>query len=131
MKANEFRIGNFVTAKLRSGKGREIIHKITGYNITNLESDITTVFIFQPIPLTEEWLLKFGFRVKENDWYSIKTKNRWIRFEISLNKKRCILFDTKEIKYCDKCFVNYIHQIQNLYFALVGEELTINANSAL
>jgi hypothetical protein len=79
-----------------------------------------------PIPLTEEWLLKFGF-VKSpagNSVYlSIPELKAEIHFENFMGGMVCVLycstgsFIPNEIK--------YLHQIQNLYFALTGEELKL------
>ena len=81
-----------------------------------------------PIPLTEEWLVKFGFeKVNDNfmtiESYHYENKNCWIYliadgFELELNtlSERNNLCRTYK----------YVHQLQNLYFALTGEELTIS-----
>ena len=77
------------------------------------------------ILLNESWLISFGFKIKEETWYSIKTKNRWIRLEVSIKEERCILFDTKKITFCDIFFPKSVHQLQNLFQAITGEELTL------
>lgn len=56
MEANELRIGNYVAAK--DGKSFQV--KL--HHINKLQSEKCK---FYGIPITEEWLLKFGF-VKEN-----------------------------------------------------------------
>jgi hypothetical protein len=82
-----------------------------------VESDlnIETFSDFEPIPLTEEWLLKFGFEWKnhglhKDNWVIRQFGGDWTIF-LSNEKYN---FD---IKLC------YVHQLQNLYFALTGEEL--------
>jgi hypothetical protein len=88
------------------------------------EIDYVAVYC-EPIPLTEEWLLKFGFEKKYDT------------FEFNgLNVDGCVVhfsFDKwaseYEIENCDYTEVpsdiQHVHQLQNLYFALTGEELTI------
>jgi hypothetical protein len=71
---------------------------------------------YKPIPLTEDWLLKLGFE-EMNLHLNWKKRNHQMIlndgvFRIWLNGYN------KEIK--------YVHQLQNLYYALTGEELTIN-----
>jgi hypothetical protein len=84
----------------------------------------------EPIPLTEEWLLKFGFKFrntnKQYGWYLEVSKNRVLTWchskEISLD------FDLEDYDYNNTLFdfnCEYIHRLQNLYFALTGTELTI------
>lgn len=83
------------------------------------------------IPLTEDWLVKFGFEKKSNQrksWYlsdSILIKNGWAQRAFYIYKEKKIMsvrkgYPTSHVKY-----IFYVHQLQNLYFALTGEELTI------
>lgn len=82
-------------------------------------------FYYQPIPLSEEWLQRFGFL----PWGSgnIIPKPFWIKdhFVISLSQKLTgiNIDDTTDalIKHCE-----FVHQLQNAYYSLTGEELTIN-----
>lgn len=74
----------------------------------------------EPIPLTEEWLFKFGF---DKPAYSIcgdifhltKWDKNPLDWCVAMNKNNAIIVEK----------LQYVHQLQNLYFALTGEELTI------
>jgi hypothetical protein len=69
----------------------------------------------KPIPLTEEILLKCGFQKK----YKSYEKNDFTFIDGGYDKfayKLAILAKTPK----------FLHQLQNLYFALTGEELQIN-----
>lgn len=125
MKANELRIGNFYQYAGYDGiiytQVKEIKHNQFGllgdFDGTNFE-------ICKPIPLTEEWLLKFGFKysLKFND-FMFKDQNDV--FEIKPYKNgflNSVIWHYNEILQ----EIKYVHQLQNLYFALTGEELTIN-----
>ena len=76
----------------------------------------------EPIPLTEEWLVKFGF--EEIDGFLTLDLGSfsgarfifWYGDVLNLFCKSDMML-SKQIK--------YVHQLQNLYFALTGEELTI------
>lgn len=63
LKANELRIGNYLNGK----QGHVIITEIRENNIVKIH-DNTSIFhvgtCLKPIPLTEEWLFKFGFEKK-------------------------------------------------------------------
>jgi hypothetical protein len=115
MKATELRIGNLVYDNL----GGTL--KIKGIS---LESDLSHI---KPIPLTEEWLLKFGF-IKENFHYVID-KDKYHTFSILIG-----IISFPFIKSNDKVIsenfsfygIKYVHQLQNLYFALTGKELILN-----
>jgi hypothetical protein len=76
------------------------------------------------IPLTEEWLEKFGF----DDTDSFPTAE----YEVYLFKKGPITFRSSSFDNRLICEVfgkeinsGYVHQLQNLYHALTGEELQI------
>jgi len=72
----------------------------------------------KPIPLTEEWLLKFGF--KQNS-FSLNFENDT---RISIYKKyNCFIaqIDNTVIKE-----IKYVHEWQNLYFDFTNEELILN-----
>ena len=70
----------------------------------------------QPIPITEEWLLKFGF---VENCYQDRFENKFIRVECNKTRGKTELW-IENIPH-----IKYLHQLQNLYFALTGEELQI------
>lgn len=80
----------------------------------------------QGIPLTEEWLLKFGFEEMEfENCFSINYAPFEFKVEL-LPKEDFIIFKNRnENTHHAQC--KYVHQLQNLYFALTGEELTITS----
>jgi hypothetical protein len=125
MKATELRIGNLV--KYNDGG----IFKVIGiYNFgLDVEDDIESTYMeyenFSPIPLTEEWLLKFGFEINRqtkegnNIWRCYSEEGF---FEVEQIGSSFFLDDNN----CYGTKINYVHQLQNLYFALTGEELKSN-----
>jgi len=120
MDAKELRIGNFVHASIKSGKGRTVIHTITAINISNIDCGIGS-FNFEPIPLTEEWLLKFGF-IYRGIYYHFPNHDIF-KLEQYKNKNAYWLRYYNEDIDCVR--INYVHQLQNLYFALTNTELTL------
>jgi len=80
------------------------------------------------IPLTGEWLDKFGFKIDGTKITADNLHNgsfileNWGDFIDNTNIE---LYYTagESIKY--SCQIKHVHQLQNLYFALTGEELTI------
>jgi len=75
---------------------------------------------YEPIPLTDEWLVKFGFENPADSWIgSIFHLSEWDDFPlnwcVALNKNNAILV----------CKLEYVHSLQNLYFALTGQELEL------
>lgn len=77
----------------------------------------------KPILLSEEWLLKAGFTRRSNTRWDIYSCDL-LRFELCINKQ------DGEVSFEGDYCVNYnfpcqyVHQLQNLIFALTGSELT-------
>ena len=118
MKSSELRIGNYVYFH---GDVEEI-NMVDGYGIIGREEQPSCpIEEFEPIPLTEEWLLKFGFEKNDNNQFILMEGSVDILFNKDLNGWTCdgINFSIN--------MTEHVHQLQNLYFALTGEELILNA----
>ena len=109
MNANEFRLGNWIR------------DKDSEYQITHLCYD-DVWYDEESIPLTEEWLLDFGFAHTEFDFSAFEE----IKGCYELNK---LLLDQSGEDVVsliiDELYIEikHVHQLQNLYFALTGKEL--------
>lgn len=78
---------------------------------------------YKPVELTEEWLLKFGFNYSFDKIFSILI-NDYSALEYDLNNKSIEIISKGFRSYLyRKC--EYVHELQNLYFALTGSELEI------
>jgi hypothetical protein len=79
-----------------------------------------TINSMNPIPLTEEWLIKFGFEKPAHSWNGkIFHLSQWDAYPLNW----CVAMDKNGAVIVRK--LKYVHQLQNLYFALTNEELTI------
>jgi hypothetical protein len=134
MKANELRIGNWYYTN--DGKPDQIDgHGISQFQDGEVLGQVND--FIKPIPLTEEWLLKFGFEswnCKGVDWIFEKVIYKELDIEqkmiISSSGTCCIeeQEDHPEVevqKFIIRPDIQYLHQLQNLYFALTGQELEI------
>ncbi len=119
MDAKELRIGNLLSidgmgvvkvGALNPEKGVTGVGANTD-EIAKITNKKNGEWSFTPIPLTEEWLVKFGFGVEV---FVNGTEFSVVDGIASLNYRE---MEVMKIK--------YVHQLQNLYFALSGEELTI------
>ncbi len=117
IQAKDLRIGNYIDTAYK-GKPKQI-ERITEIVVDAGNIKGLSYSSLKPIPLTEEWLIKFGFEIYkgvEDIHYS--HNNFWdIDRRIGGNYFRCDHLELENIK--------YVHQLQNLYFALTSEELTI------
>lgn len=99
MKAEELRIGNYAFSQSINGE----------FKISNLTTDYDPTCL--PIPLTEDWLIRFGF---------IQISALEFR-----NKKRLIMKRGENYyDYGTDVHIEYVHQLQNFYYALTQTELT-------
>ncbi|UPS92069.1 hypothetical protein [Bizionia sp. M204] len=119
MKQNELRVGNYVShprKKIDTIKG--VNSNDHGYYATFDNTHEGYYFENEGfeqvsgIPITKEWLLKFGFKFEapfyRNDTFQAKKdKDSFLVYQFSDFLRR----------------VYYVHQFQNLYFALTGQEL--------
>jgi len=121
MKASELRIGNLVDLGNRIAKVTEINH--LACVVVDLEETQDTIEDYERVKgiiLTEEWLLKFGFERQENNWKTLDLHFATISWE---RLAGTALSFEKESIYLPH--IKYVHQLQNLYFALTEEELEI------
>ena len=128
MKANELRIGNLIKCKFKLASDYEDIR---------CNKDIIfhfDIYDLKPIPLTAEWLIKFGFKKRldekmicdlhhigmnpiTHDYLFFTHNHLFCLKRICSEKYPFFLFGYHKIK--------YVHQLQNLYFALLNKELTL------
>ena len=74
----------------------------------------------KPIPITDEWLLKLGFLIAfDNDDIEIYKKGNFVY----VNQNQIGTGTDIESRILIDNDVNYIHQLQNLYYALTANEL--------
>lgn len=133
MKANELRIYNLVgTEDGRVFQVTSIGEK--GLNGNGCASAVIygtstpTYFIdndfskLKPISLTEEWLLKFGFEFSYDSWTKIFGNKSCFDIRRYINGKLHFICNSGD----SDTHLIYTHQLQNLYFAITGTELTIS-----
>jgi hypothetical protein len=115
MNASELRIGNYVHGNPYDGvirifnNGKCVIKHKSGIEKCEIKN-------LQPIPLNKEWLLNFGFEEYAISYY--KLGEVYIYYaNTGLHEYRLREFNI---------IIKHVHKLQNLYFALTGEELILN-----
>lgn len=125
MNVKELRIGNYISVrndvrKVNSVSGsprsERISTTIDGCNFAECHFSEDSI---RPIPLSKEWLVKLGFTtytinkwdfpIENDDYYHIVKFKGW---------------NFRGLGYT-MCKIEYVHQLQNLYFALTGKELEV------
>ena len=127
MEAKELRIGNYVRSKTCGVLKVEQIENFTSINDVNgkfLDLDYWTNSCV-PIPLDCELLVLFGFEYAGNLFdCNLYKKDKYVVSVIKGEFKFSLKEDPKS-KYVHLKEIKHAHQLQNLYFALTGEELTL------
>lgn len=82
---------------------------------------------YQPIRLNTLHLARLGFTRFGNQHYSIETPNKYLPdFELLLTEGGAILYTEYSYTYTSGRFL-YVHELQNLHFAISGKELTYDS----
>ena len=120
MEAQELRIGNWIQFRHTETPVRITLGDfVREYNDEHLED-------YEPIPLTEEWLTRFGFEQHHDD---CSNGVMYIKDIFSEQPKTWGVYPNEVgsgIVIKDSIKLEHVHQLQNLYFALTGEELNQN-----
>jgi len=126
MKAAELRIGNYINISKEVCK-MQLVNFADIHYTDSFEN-------YEPIPLTEEWLLKFGFEKGNHNWFRL-----YFNYD-NLADSDCFTYNINSKMLCLESFYGgekkgsiqllslnekYVHQLQNLYYCLCGEELKI------
>lgn len=123
MNANELRVGNIVEI-IHVDYGRKI-NAIDVYDLVSIH-EVSESLSFHPIPLTKEWLIKFGARDELGAIWVDITKDKDPMFvSYNFESKSVYLYKNTIEEDLFKKQIKFVHQLQNLYFALTGEELTL------
>lgn len=117
MKAKDLRLGNFVQYDGYPMNVTGIYHNCVYLDFEGNEGDFFELSDedLKGIELTEYWLNKFGFEfsVYFQWWY----KNNFHNYTIDLG-------GSSEFE-CNGHPIKYVHELQNLHFALTGQELEV------
>lgn len=138
MTANDLRLGNLIHWNIPEKK--DTIHTVVGIRNGKLQtipiSLGESIEDYKPIPLTEIWLEKLGLikknitedmpqELKQPDidedgsiWYM------WVQglFNLEIQENGEIWFEL----YSHYKHIKYVHELQNLYYALTGVELSVS-----
>lgn len=129
MEAKELRIGNYVRCKIKLQLPVDE-YIVDGQDIGLFET--YTLMNFDPIPLTKNWLTRFGFTYDRNNekfvidvlgstLYLRKAVQGGFFWGLSDDLEEHIELELLNVRP-----LKYVHQLQNFYFAITdGEELTI------
>lgn len=119
IKAQEIRLGNIYSYADWKQEEMGKLENVFRWGKHHFETELDKLDQYNPIPLTEEWLKKFGFEKTDNC-----NKDTWPDFKfngiiIISNIHGHYVWDSSQ----KRVSIYYVHQLQNLYFALTQNEL--------
>jgi hypothetical protein len=125
--------------ELMSGNYIKYLHsenefsEVVGFDSENIIlNEITHDYVqfdeCEPIPITGEWLERFGFEIDADDdyYYTIELKESHC-LSIQIDVSICYVGSTMDwvnIKY-----PKHVNELQNLFFSLTGKQLTLKDKS--
>ena len=109
----ELRLNNWIDFTSTPGN-YEQVKDIQTYDMKTPSVNRVAVSDVVPIPLDKVWIERFGFEWIDTHW----SNNGRVSLYITADYE-CIFNNLLSVK------LSYVHQLQNLYFALTGQELTI------
>jgi len=126
MKTSELRIGNYI--KLMLNDEDCAVVQVT---LNDIEAIDNKKGVFEPMSLKEDWLLRHGFFVKNFDYKIPISECNVVWLTLIPQDEECTAYSvcvtqTDENEDDQNVFlsdISYVHQVQNLYFALTGNEL--------
>jgi hypothetical protein len=116
MEARELRIGNLlldndkIICEVKEIRENYILTN----SLDNFKTLVAQIGLYEPIPLTEEWLLRFGF----------KCVNGWDDQIYYQKKEMDLLVTLQGFEMPSGKICQYVHMLQNAYFFTELEELT-------
>lgn len=121
MRAIELKLGNYITSngilcRVISIDRNGVIAESVKFRGERFTANI------EPIPLTEKWLVKFGF--EKTDEYDAKHEVLKLRGFADYSLKHKLLEIVGQYPWYN-IKIEHVHELQNLYFALTGNELKL------
>lgn len=132
IKAQDLRVGNLLKLKEHNGVFKVLEIQQDTINIVSNNSIQRVCYLrrMEPIPLTPEWLERAGFEpnyVEDigNGYWSHKQESFELR-NYGTYYIYCVNIGEYDIG--DKQ-IKYVHEVQNLFYALIGKELEFNLDN--
>lgn len=129
MNAKDLRVGNLVYLTNIGLHDQKII-TFEHYDFDHIVHK-KTFFRYDPIPLTEQWLIDLGFEkqlLSDNSahYYTLElNENKYCDLSICSGDKNGFIEATL-FPYEDWFRYKYVHELQNLFFSITGRELELN-----
>jgi hypothetical protein len=138
LSANELRRGNIAKVLNDPDDHYGIVESIHATAVRLMYGDCATVCDADGIggvPLTADWLIRMGLdKERDNDYRIVLPNGDVVDLSIELLDTEAVLVRqhavdgvlTRDFDYCYIKPIKYVHQLQNVFFALTTQELILN-----
>ena len=139
MKANNLRIGNYINTHNRVSVVLDLINTVGKFHISDpkrneVQNKIKTTIcymspqpedsiFFTPIPITNEWMINFGFNEDNEDFVYEEGRQGFIVAKAQDDDLILLYREDIGVPYNILRFINYVHEIQNIVFSLTEKDL--------
>lgn len=120
LQAKDLRIGNLISFTYM-GTISEVAFIKRGCVYVKAYKRAFRYLVLEPIPLTDDILFKTGFEKHSNHFF-------YRKFEISLMLEEGVTYHFCNLQQGWSAFhvkIQYVHELQNIYFSIMGKELEI------
>ena len=119
MNITDLRIGNYISAMGRQITRVDGLYLEDNYVLSDMFAD-RRIEDFEPIILTEEWMLKFNFPKDKDNIFKLSKSIFWLDTGfIQVANGYTTLFN---------CECKYVHHLMNLYYCIFNKELILKDN---
>lgn len=131
VQSNELRIGNYVSSMVNHRPLIKVLQLFGDSFQGDFGNGSRGGIMYENtegIPLTEEWLIKLGFTIHSDYSYRNYALPNHFMLSVWLGDGQPGGFEKPGAVYWSDSFaeIKYVHVLQNLFFALYREELTIS-----
>ena len=119
LNADDLRIGNLVEYENAIFEIDIIAREFPSLNTIAYGVGVVRWIDLKPIPLTEEWLLKFGFQKLYDNYYLLYVGSLTINYYYNYSGSTWKFMLEEQL-----LDIKYVHEVQNLYYSLTKTELT-------
>jgi hypothetical protein len=136
MKVQELRIGNYI---LQGGEPQQVYHIERRFRQTWMLNDImfderVISDHFEPIPITHQWLERFGFNEKDykKPYIGIDFASGHMTLDFVLTKPK-VLYETQtdyvyELQNHRIVHIKWLHHLQNVFHSITDNELKLKTD---
>lgn len=125
-RVNEFRLSNIITQNGKTTIIDSLERSPSDWERTNHKRTMDT----KGIEITNDWLVKLGFQLYPSGYFclNLNDKNTYLSIGSKHHRKINLIIEQEGVAFSTELnHINFVHEIQNLFFAFTGREVSFLA----